>query len=105
MTISALVALVALSGCGAPPNLDRQEQVAFARACTSLIERNIVQAKPPVKELDEQQLNLDDPAAFYSTLERLRGPDTYDFHDPNSTSNSPKDKLDSPCRPKNASGK
>ena len=54
--IAVLVAVVALSGCGAPANLDRQEQVAFARACTSLIERNVVQANPPVKELDGQRL-------------------------------------------------
>jgi hypothetical protein len=48
---AALVAVVALSGCGAPSNLDGQEKEAFARACTSLIERNIAQANPPVNEL------------------------------------------------------
>jgi hypothetical protein len=105
MAITAVVALVVLSGCGAPAHLDRQQQVAFARACTSLIERNIVQADPPVKELDGQQLNLDDPQAFYATLERLVGPDTFNFNDPNSADRSPKDMLDSPCRPQNASRK
>jgi hypothetical protein len=102
---AALVAFGAVSGCGTPARLDRQEQVAFARACASLIQRNIVQANPPVRELEGEQLDLDDPAAFYSTLERLRGPDTYNFHDPKDADRSPKDKLDDPCRPRNASRK
>jgi hypothetical protein len=102
---AALIAFVALSGCSQPANLDHQEQVAFARACASLIERNVVQANPPVKELDGEQLNLDDPAAFYVALERLRGPDTFDFHDSTDADRSPKDKLDDPCRPKNPSRK
>ena len=102
---TALVALVAVSGCSAPSKLDRQEKVAFARACISLIERNIVQANPPVKTLDGQQLGLDDPAAFYATLERLRGPDTYNFDDPSKADRSHKDMLDNPCKPQNASGK
>jgi len=100
-----LVALLAVSGCSAPSKLDQQEKVAFARACTSLIERNVVQADPPVKELDDQQLDLGDPAAFYATLERLRGPDTYNFDDPSDAARSPKDKLDTPCKPQNASRK
>jgi hypothetical protein len=102
---AALAAVVALSGCGAPANLDAQQQVAFARACTSLIERNVVQANPPVKELDGQTLDLDDPAEFYSTLERLRGPDFFSFDDPSKAAQSPKDQLDTPCRPQNASRK
>jgi hypothetical protein len=102
---TALVALVAVAGCSSPSKLDRQEKVAFARACTSLIERNVVQAEPPVKELDGQRLDLDDPAAFYATLERLRGPDTYNFEDPSAADRSPKDMLDNPCKPQNASRK
>jgi hypothetical protein len=102
---AVLVALGALTGCGAPAKLDRQEQVAFARACASLIERNVVQADPPVRELDGEQLDLDDPTAFYSTLERLRGPDTFDFHKPDNADNSPKDMLDDNCRPRDASRK
>src|SRR5262245_42152477 len=102
---AAAVVFGALTGCGTPPHLDRQQQVAFARACVSLSERNIVQADPPVKELEGERLDLDDPAAFYSILERLRGPDTFDFtfdvNDPNAARRSPKDKLDDACRPKN----
>jgi hypothetical protein len=60
---AALVALISVSGCSAPAKLDQQEKVAFARACTSLIERNVAQAVPPVKELDNQRLDLNDPAA------------------------------------------
>ena len=71
----------------------------------SLIERNIVQANPPVKELSGERLDLNDPDAFYSTLERLRGPDTFNFHDPADADRSPKDKLDDACRPRNASSK
>jgi hypothetical protein len=102
---AVLVALGALAGCGTPPHLDRQQQVAFARACVSLIERNIVQADPPVKDLSDERLDLDDPEAFYSTLERLRGPDTFDFNNPDDAAKSPKDKLDDACRPRNASSK
>jgi hypothetical protein len=102
---TALIVLVTASGCSTPSKLDQQEKVAFARACTSLIERNIAQANPPVKELDGQRLDLGDPAAFYATLERLRGPDTYNFDDPNGAERSPKDMLDNPCKPQNASGK
>jgi hypothetical protein len=102
---TALVALVTVCGCSAPSKLDRQEKVAFARACTSLIERNVVQTNPPVKELQGQRLDLDDPAAFYATLERLQGPDTYDFDNPSDAARSPKDKLDTDCKPQDASRK
>jgi hypothetical protein len=102
---SALIVVVALSGCSAPSKLDQQEKVAFARACTSLVERNVAQANPPVKELDGQRLDLSDPATFYATLERLRGPDTYNFHDPSKAENSPKDMLDNPCKPQNVTRK
>jgi hypothetical protein len=97
---AASAVLVTLAGCGEPHGLDRQEQVAFARACTSLVERNIVQADPPVRELSDERLDLDDPADFYSKLEELRGPDTFNFDDPADAQRSPKDKLDDPCRPK-----
>ncbi len=97
------VALVVLPGCGAPSNLDQQEQVAFARACASLIERNIVQATPPVRDLAADpgrgtKLDLDDPAAFYSALQQYRGPSTFDFHDPADALAAPKDLLDNPCK-------
>jgi hypothetical protein len=104
-TIATLAAVVALSGCSTPANLDAQEKVGFARACTSLIERNIVQANPPVKDLSGEQLDLNDPAEFYATLERLRGPDTFSFNDPKTAAQSPKDQLDNPCRPQNATRK
>lgn len=100
---AAVVALGALTGCTTPAGLDHQEQVAFARECTSLIERNIAGAKPPVRELSGQTLDLANPASFYSTLERLRGPDTFDFNNPTDVDRSPKDKLDEPCRPRTPS--
>jgi hypothetical protein len=101
----ALLGFVVLSGCGTPAHLDRQEQVAFARACASLIERNVVQADPPVKDLSGDRLNLDDPSGFYATLLRLRGPDYFKFDDASNADRSPKDMLDTPCRPSNPTRK
>lgn len=87
--------VVALAGCGTPANLDRQEQVAFARACTSLIERNLSDNRPPrAALLGSDELNLDQPSAFYSLLERLRGPSTYDLHDPKRSTDTARQPLD-----------
>gem|GEM_PF-6968499 len=98
--VVAVVAVAALAACGRPSDLDHQEQVAFARGCTSLIERNMANADPPVRELGGETLDLRDPAGFYAVLERLRGPKTFDFNDPADADRSPKDKLDDPCRPR-----
>src|SRR5437868_5287819 len=69
---AVLGALIALTGCGTPPGLDHQEQVAFARECTSLIERNLSDNQPPrTALLGSEELNLDKPSLFYSILERL----------------------------------
>jgi hypothetical protein len=98
------IALVALAGlavapaCGTPSGLDHQEQVAFARECASLIERNVSGFEPPVRGLGNETLDLADAAAFYATLGRLRGPQTFHFDDPADADRSPKDKLDEPCR-------
>jgi hypothetical protein len=87
--------VVALAGCGTPPNLDHQEQVAFARACTSLIERNLSDNTPPrAALLGSDELNLDNPTVFYSLLERLRGPSTYDLHDPKRSTDTARQPLD-----------
>jgi hypothetical protein len=99
----AFVALAVLPACGAPSNLDHQQQVAFARACTSLIERNVVQATPPVRYLAQDpgkgtKLDLRDPVAFYAALQKYRGPSTFDFHNPGDALNAPKDLLDGPCK-------
>ena len=99
----AFGALVVLPACGAPSNLDQQQQVAFARACASLIERNVVQATPPVRYLAQDpgkgtKLDLEDPAAFYAALQKYRGPSTFDFHDPAQATSAPKDMLDGPCK-------
>jgi hypothetical protein len=98
-----VAALVVLPACGAPSNLDQQQQVAFARACTSLIERNIVQATPPVRYLAEDpgrgtKLDLRDPAAFYAALQKYRGPSTFNFRNPADATSAPKDLLDGPCK-------
>ena len=87
--------IVALAGCGTPPNLDRQEQVAFARECVSLIERNLSDNEPPrTAILASEELNLDNPSAFYSVLERLRGPATYNLHDPKHSADTARQPLD-----------
>ena len=93
---ASLVAVVAvLSGCGTPPQLDQQEQVAFARECTSLIERNLSEKTPPrVAALGTDTLDLDHPSSFYSVLERLRGPSTFDLHDPKRQADTARQPLD-----------
>jgi hypothetical protein len=98
--LGVLVAVLAVAaGCGTPSNLDAQEQEAFARECTSLLERNL--ANDPDRSdraltLDGQRLDLAAGASFYEELEDLRGPDTFDLHDSsdsNSTRNSTFDRC------------
>jgi hypothetical protein len=87
--------LIALAGCGAPSGLDHQEQVAFARECVSLIERSLSDNKPPrAALLGSDTLNLDNPSAFYSILERLRGPSTYELNDPKRSTDTARQPLD-----------
>jgi hypothetical protein len=87
--------VVALVGCGKPANLDHQEQVAFARECTSLVERNLSDNPPPRKAtLSGEELNLDEPSLFYSVLERIRGASTYNLHDPNHAADTARQPLD-----------
>jgi hypothetical protein len=98
------VALIAvLAGCGTPPGIDHQEQVAFARACVSLVERGLSDDRPPrVAVLDDTELDLDKPAEFYSALDRIRGPQTFDLHDPShaaDTARQPLDKCDAKRKP------
>jgi hypothetical protein len=93
----ALVAavVVVLAGCGTPPQLDQEEQVAFARECTSLIERNLSDNSPPrTALLGSDKLDLDAPASFYSLLEKLRGPSTFDLHDPKRQADTARQPLD-----------
>src|SRR5258708_33989874 len=86
--------MIAVAGCGTPSNIDHQEQVAFARGCTSLVERGMSQNKPPrVAQLGGEDLNLDDPPSFYSVLERLRGPSTYNLHDPKHSADAARQPL------------
>jgi hypothetical protein len=83
LRLLALVAvLAAAAGCGTPSHLDAQEQTAFARQCTSLLERNV--ANDPDRsdrslKLDGSTFDLESGAAFYAGLERLRGPNTFDL--------------------------
>jgi hypothetical protein len=87
--------VVALGACGTPSNLDHQEQVAFARECTSLIERDLSDNQPPrAAALGTEDLNLDQPVSFYSILERLRGPSTYNLHDPRRSTDTARQPLD-----------
>src|SRR4051812_33796997 len=90
-----VVAVIAIAaGCGTPSNLDAQEQTAFARECTSLLERNLANdtaRSDRTVTLDSSTLDLSDGPAFYAGLEQLRGAETFDLHDPassNSTRNS-----------------
>jgi hypothetical protein len=93
--VVAVTVVVVLAGCGKPPNLDRQQQLAFARACTSLIERNLSDNTPPrTALLGGEKVNLDDASAFYSILERLRGPSTYNLHDPKRSTDTGRQPLD-----------
>jgi hypothetical protein len=86
---------MAVTGCGTPPHLDAQEQVAFARACTSLVERNLSDNQPPrTALLGDEDLNLDDPSAFYSVLGRIRGPATFNLHDPKHNADTARQPLD-----------
>jgi hypothetical protein len=97
---AAAIVLAALAACGKPSGLDRDEQLAFARACTSLIERNLSDDPPPrTKVLDNTEINIDDPAAFYAILERLRGASTYNLHDPKHSADTGRQPLDN-CDPK-----
>jgi hypothetical protein len=97
---AATVAIAALAACGTPSGLDREEQLAFARACTSLIERNLSDNTPPRSAtLDNADINLDDPTTFYETLERLRGASTFDLHDPKHSADTARQPLDN-CDPK-----
>jgi hypothetical protein len=83
------------AGCGKPAGLDHQEQVAFARACASLIERGLSDNKPPRSALlGSDELNLDDPTAFYSVLGRIRGPEYFNLHDPNHADDTARQPLD-----------
>jgi hypothetical protein len=92
-----LVVSVAIGAgaCGAPSGLDREEQVAFARACASLVERGLSDKRPPRSALlGGTEISLDDPVAFYSTLEELRGPSTFIFDDPEHTTSIARQPLD-----------
>lgn len=84
-----------LASCRAPADLDRQQQVGFARACASLLERNLSDNEPPrTGTLDGELLDLGDPATFYERLHRLRGPDTFDLHDPANADDTAREPLD-----------
>lgn len=92
---AAAALVVALAGCGKPPNLDREQQRAFARACTSLVERGLSDDDPPRDALlGGEEINLDDPVAFYSILERLRGASTFNLHDPKHSADTGRKPLD-----------
>lgn len=93
--VAVALAAGASAGCGTPSGLDHQEQVAFARACASLIERGLSNNHPPrTALLGSDEVNLDEPSAFYSILNRLRGPDTFDLHDPAHDSDTAREPLD-----------
>jgi hypothetical protein len=94
-TVGALAVVGALAGCGTPANLDHQEQVAFARACASLIERGLSDDRPPrTAVIGTDQLNLDETSSFYSLLDRIRGPSTFNLHDPAHAADTARQPLD-----------
>ena len=95
-----VLSISTLAGCGTPPDLDHQEQVAFARECASLVERNVAENEPPRRvQVGDETLTLDQPSSFYSILERLRGPSTYNLHDPKHDADTARQPLDD-CNPK-----
>jgi len=84
-----------LTSCGTPAGLDHQEQVAFARECTSLIERDLSDDRPPrTTTLGGDLLELDKPSAFYSLLERIRRASTFNLHDPAHAADTARQPLD-----------
>jgi hypothetical protein len=92
---AAALLVLTVGGCGTPAHLDAQEQVAFARACASLIERNLSDNKPPrTGRLGSEDVNLDEPSSFYSILGRIRGPDTFNLHDPKHDADTARQPLD-----------
>jgi hypothetical protein len=93
------VGVAATAGCS-PAHLDSQEQAAFARECASLLERNLANdADQSTRSLtlDGQHLDLNAGSAFYDELQKLRGPDTFDLHDP-ASSNSTRNTVFDLCR-------
>ena len=98
--VAAILGVGALAGCGTPAHLDPQEQVAFARECASLVERNVSEATPPRRtQLGGETLTLDSASSFYSILERIRGSSTYNLHDPKHDADTARQPLDD-CNPK-----
>lgn len=98
--IVGVLVLPALAGCGTPPDLDHQEQVAFARECASLVERHVGDTSGPHRvEVGSDTLTLGQPTSFYSILERIRGASTYNLHDPKHAADTARQPLDD-CNPK-----
>jgi len=98
--VAAIAGLGVLTGCGTPAHLDRQEQVAFARECASLVERNVADATPPRRtQVGGETLTLDSASSFYSILERIRGASDYNLHDPKHDADTARQPLDD-CNPK-----
>src|SRR5437870_880207 len=97
--IAVVVLVAVLAGCGTPSNLDTEEQAAFARECASLLERNLANDAGKSDRsltLDGEHLDLAAASDFYAKLAELRGPQTYDLHDPasvNSTRNTTFDRC------------
>ena len=83
-----MAVVVALAGCGKPANLDRDE-------------RGLSDNAPPrTGQVGSDKLNLDDPSPFYSLLERLRGPSTFNLHDPKHSIDTARQPLDA-CKTEN----
>jgi len=98
--VAAILGVGALAGCGTPAHLDTQEQVAFARECASLVERNVSEATPPRRaQLGGETLTLNSASSFYSILQRIRGSSTYNLHDPKHDADTARQPLDD-CNPK-----
>lgn len=98
--VAAIAGVGALAACGTPAHLDSQEQVAFARECASLVERNVADATPPRRtQLGGETLTLDSASSFYSILERIRGASNYNLHDPKHDADTARQPLDD-CNPK-----
>jgi hypothetical protein len=99
-SVAAILGVGALAGCGTPAHLDTQEQVAFARECASLVERNVSEATPPRRAtLGGETLTLSSASSFYSILQRIRGSSTYNLHDPKHDADTARQPLDD-CNPK-----
>jgi hypothetical protein len=100
--LAACLAVVsALGAPQAPSGFDHQEQVAFARECASLIERNLTGGTGRKASVGDTALDLGQPDAFYRQLENIRGPSFFSLDASQNEARTPREMFDN-CNTKPA---